>query len=264
MLINEDYFDKLTISDEDIKDTINNETLPNTVNELFNQMKSKYSKNIRIPLDYVYLETNQKKVLKTLPDILRQMSKRIDNILNFFNIEHSDIYVIYEKLFQQTPKDGTEITKQNGYIQVKHPSIKTTNVRVGVDDYFRVHIDVYVNFPKFSCKDAVRFALMLENGIWNKKFYGVSTYFKIYSEVKELYGLVETENITFFRSYFNIKKLNLHYIHEDFIEAAKTIINCFIGIKTAEYIEDHFDYPDPFNIQPVPNDKTDYEYEYNK
>ena len=99
MLINEDYFDKLTISDEDIKDTINNETLPNTVNELFNQMKSKYSKNIRIPLDYVYLETNQKKVLKTLPDVLRQMSKRIDNILNFFNIEHSDIYVIYEKLF---------------------------------------------------------------------------------------------------------------------------------------------------------------------
>ena len=87
MLLNENYFDDIDLTDDDIIDT-DKET--NTVSEIYKQLKIQYKQSIVICFD-----GSVGKYIKNRKYILNLLSKTLNYLFDVYDIKHSDMFVVH-------------------------------------------------------------------------------------------------------------------------------------------------------------------------
>ena len=152
MLINEDYFNNIDIEEDDIKNTDIVEKL--TPEEYYEYCKSHYSQTIVIHISDV-LKYNQTWVVKTMPDILTELSKKIHYLFNIFDIEYSDIVCV------ENVSEKKEIVDCGEYKMMINPEWQI--------NYIRDKVIIYVNYPKIYYKRALLLAQKLQDIVFNYK-----------------------------------------------------------------------------------------------
>lgn len=93
MLLNENYFDDIDLTDDDIIDA-DKET--NTVSELYKQLKIQYKQSIVICFD-----GSAGQYIKNRKYILNLLSKTLNYIFDVYNIKHSDMFVVHNDVLHK-------------------------------------------------------------------------------------------------------------------------------------------------------------------
>ena len=196
MLINEDYFKDLEISEEDIQDITSisddNDTNINGIN-IFNKCNYDYTICIQFANEH-YLDELTKKVAL----------KKVALLFDSYGIDHSEIYVISGfgylngKSFDNTPVDieKTEIGYENDYISLTNYSNSKNNEEIRNKPAFKEHsMLMFFKKPKFS---NIKHLLSLMQRLLNISYYNNKKAFAvidIYNFVIDMYNQNEKLNI---------------------------------------------------------------------
>ena len=151
MILFEDYFKDIEISDDDIDVDKTDESLSG--NEFIEYCQKRYSHTICIKMS-----NNIKMNITALADIIDNLKKYLEYLFDIFNIEHSDIF---------GADDTAEIQLNSGKLNIfmLNNNIKFISAIDDIDSetyrYYYLFLVVYVNFPEFNTKTAVRFVKSL-------------------------------------------------------------------------------------------------------
>ena len=151
MILFEDYFKDIEISDDDIDVDKTDESLSG--NEFIEYCQKRYSHTICIKMSN---KTDMN--ITALADIIDNLKKYLEYLFNIFNIEHSDIF---------GADDTAEIQSNSGKLNIfmLNNNIKFISAIDDIDSetyrYYYLFLVVYVNFPEFNTKTAVRFVKSL-------------------------------------------------------------------------------------------------------
>lgn len=171
MILFEDYFKDIEISDDDIDVDKTDESLSG--NEFIEYCQKRYSHTICIKM------SNKTKMnITALADIIDNLKKHLEYLFDIFNIEHSDIF---------GADDTAEIQLNSGKLNIfmLNNNIKFISAIDDIDSetyrYYYLFLVVYVNFPKFNAKTAVRFVKSLITTTY-KHQYNMVNNIKIYDK----------------------------------------------------------------------------------
>ena len=156
MILNEDYFKDLEITDEDIIDDVEEPKHELTLEE-FHKLPKQYEHCIEFQINHNWMTTDISTTsLQT--SILPRIFKRLDTIIEMYGIEHSEytlsLYSV-DKL-----KDCDTIVEYGNYQLFCEACSKRDIIS---DEYWYLYIRVFVNYPKFNYKRAFRFVYAMLN-----------------------------------------------------------------------------------------------------
>ena len=186
MILNEDYFDDLKLTDEDIAADV--EKMSSVVNDISNPelydkyLTSHYSRNIILTgIYYKDLYNPEHTFWKySVPKAMR----RIECVLNAYNVE-------YEIVFRDdsgkyvSPDYSIHTYKVNQYDVFSYFSQK---MFFSDDMQHGLYINIYCNFPDFNYRESYEFIDRLQYAIW-KDFRQVKAMY-ITRECLSLYDLM--------------------------------------------------------------------------
>lgn len=160
MLLNEDYFKDLDITDEDI---INDASVKNTGNDtqdpelLKQRLISSYQKCIKVH----YSGKRNLITVNGFFTVLHKILKRIHYVLDLYNAE-------YETYLSDSTLEYSNFNKMyiydiNGYNVL---STYSSEDRLKEEENVDLNIIIFVNFPAFSYKQVYNFCTALTNSLW--------------------------------------------------------------------------------------------------
>ena len=161
MILNEDYFKDLEITDDDvIEDDINDVEEPKhelTLDE-FHKLPEQYEHCIEFQINHNW-KTTDLSTTSIQTSLLPKLFKRLDAIFEFYGIEHFEYTLSLYTGFNMKYCDT--IIKYGNYQLFCEDHSK--NYFFIKDDYMYLYISVFVNYPKFNYKRAFRFVYAMLN-----------------------------------------------------------------------------------------------------
>lgn len=177
MLLNEDYFKDIEITDEDI---INDDSAKSTGNDTQNpellkqRLISSYQKCIKVR----YSCNRNPITVNEFFTVLHKILKRIHYVLDLYNAEYETY--LADSTIGYSNFNKMHIYNINGYNVL---STYKTEKRLKKEWNDGLNIIIFVNFPAFSYKQAYNFCTALTNSLW--KDFQVPEY--IYSSMLLIY-----------------------------------------------------------------------------
>ena len=176
MLLNEDYFKNLEITDEDI---INDDSAKSTGNDtqdpelLKQRLISSYQKCIKVH----YSGKRNPITVNEFFIVLHKILKRIHYVLDLYNAEYETY--LADSTLGSIRFNKMHIYNINGYNVLSYRSEEQLKEKGNVS----INIIIFVIFPAFSYKQAYNFCTALTNSLW--KGFQVPEY--IYSSMLLIY-----------------------------------------------------------------------------
>lgn len=167
MLINEDYFKDIEISDNDIYDSENtvtdNEYDPES---LFNYLTSRYSHCMTICVRTVGEQDIYK--VEKLWENLSQLFKRLNYLLNLYGIEYSEPIFLDKKRLRMCYKNYNKFK----IFDFKGFKVITIQSHLTIGTLNTIYPTIYFNLPEFNTlKNAYKFIVNLTKIIWYDNFH---------------------------------------------------------------------------------------------
>ena len=168
MLLNENYFDDIDLTDDDIIDT-DKET--NTVSEIYKQLKIQYKQSIVICFD-----GSVGQYIKNRKYILNLLSKTLNYIFDVYNIKHSDMFVVHNDVLNTgaTELEELQLFDCDNYKLIVPNNIQKikniTNINNSATFKHYRYLTYYVKYPDdMKYKTALYFILNFLNNVWDYK-----------------------------------------------------------------------------------------------
>ena len=151
MILNEDYFKDLEITDEDIIDDVEELKHDLTVEEL-HKLPEQYNNLIRFRIEV----DDDKDTTFIQTSLIPRLFKRLDTIFELYGIEHYE-YVLVSRYYVCYCETVVKFGNHQLFCE-EYEKYKFIN---GKYEYFFIH--VYLNYPKFNYKRAFRFLYTVLN-----------------------------------------------------------------------------------------------------
>lgn len=184
MLIREDYFKDIDITDDDItSSTTEQSNEPDNTDSLFNTMLSNYTHCISI---LVYSSKSIFKNKKLWQDSIPRIIKRLYTLLDLYGIEHSEPILIDNNVARIAGDDLSNYKISHYY----NNKIAISTNKDLTQDYLTtsLNLTIYINLPKFTTyKQPYKFIYdILKKGVWKNNNEKEYRYFMLLSTCDSL------------------------------------------------------------------------------
>ena len=228
MLLNEDYFKDLELTDDDISDNESSDIIQDyqDMESLDKHLRDKYKQCIVIESESLYnIYSLDELWNRVIPFTL----KRLSMLFDLYNIEYE--YIIRD----------TDMYKSDHCYKIGNFHIFTSATSLDVlydSKYIRsLYIILYVNLPKFNYKQSYYFIDRLYNSVWwywNDKEVSVSYFYGLYVTKKaysvchfgiEMPDMHSIEDKDILRLYTDTDYINHILPYKDFFKKALSFFN---------------------------------------
>lgn len=165
MMINEDYFRDIEITDSDITTDDNNNSTDD-VEKLYSHIQNNYDRTLKIPIRFQEQDDYSTTSSAEIERIFSQVSRNLMSLFDIYGIPHSDVYVTCGPGYLNDDISMIKFNHKRYYTEV----IDESSSIYGDDTPYST-IRIFFKRPEFSnLKQMMMFIRTLCNIIWHKNY----------------------------------------------------------------------------------------------
>ena len=235
MILYEDYFDKIELTDDVFDRTGNDDVIENI--ETIYRHGQNYEQTIEIRIDNNYLSKFPEKATD-LPNICNKVIGQLKFVFEYYNVEYSDFYLVYNSCKSQRYRKHTKerlITHYDNFISIDPDDDVSFETSDCVASIF-----VYVNYPKkMSIKHACSFIFNIHNILWvnHPSTYEYFMYIDLNSAINIFERNTDDEGDALFHRVYSYDKFTIKSTISN-----NNFTNWFIANKTVRWFFDENTY----------------------